>query len=327
MMASNDSGDLASKVGRAITLIQNEKPDDAQDRITILTQVRGQAVEVADLMKREDAASNADERRRLRNERKRTGRSIANQLTQYANQFNVRDINEILGDVYKSPEVGTYAELKGEGPLLDGTVREAHHVPPYQLINSMGTQLQLAGLRVAQTNPRIGLWLQSFGADLRGDDKRDALPAILVHAITHKNAGGDAFHSAGVALEVDSWLTTNTNVDSRITKRDGELSANPRGEAYERYYEDTRFNKKYGSDEPITDVDDRKVLRDVTKATQGVHSDVFVASCRMVETALAQSRVDGDSAGKRAALAKLRGEQRIWRNIFQTNFDRFPSSD
>ena len=160
--------------------------------------------------------------------------------------------------------------------------------PPKKLAESMGDRFTLAAGSIEKLDSVSAEWLSRSGQQLRDEGASGGmnLPAILIHQGTHRSPQG--IHSQRSTAEaVDAWRKEQEAKQEReiqkIATASGKMSSNPRGAAYERFYEsETSFGRKYGAggiqkeaDYGQVSVDRRKLIKDAQKATFNVHSDVM----------------------------------------------------
>jgi hypothetical protein len=309
---------LSNKIGRAIAKLHQQSPKP-NEQINTLKNIGAKAKTVQNLLYLRERT----EAERLT--MKREGKAIATTLSEYARQYGVSDIEEIL-DIYPPPKVGTHGSLVGEAPLPDGTTRESHHAPPVELAVSMANQLRAVAAKVKSLNPEAEKFLLDASSKLMavevGHGKN--LPAILIHHITHKNAGtgGYAIHSKAIREPLERWLNDRgANTSNMVKMKDRTLASNPTGEEFDRFFNQQRHSKKYKA-ATLKSVDTKELIAETWRLVDQSYTQVSTQTLGAVELAVSTSKVDGKEAERKAAIRKLRSDaqQAPWRNLIRSLF-------
>jgi hypothetical protein len=322
-MASANPDLLSAKISTAMSqLKQHSSNEDAAERREFLEQVKTKAETVENILK------NNKRKRSETTVMRAEGAEIARKLSEYARKYNATDIGGIL-NIYPPPKVGTHGQLTGEKPLADGTTRESHHAPPVQLALSIANQLRTVAPQLKSINPDAEEFLISAVETLTAVEKGHGkdLPAILVHHITHKNAGdgGFAIHSVGIRDPLAQFIKARSGDPAKmVTMENGDLASNPKGEDFDRFFKQQRYSKKYETGNLI-DADKKEFKKELMQETWRLvnesYDKVAEQTLGAVELAVLASKVDGKEADRKGAIRNLRSEQQeLWRKLFRSIF-------
>ncbi len=346
-MASVKNEPISTKVDAAVQKLKPEEKDKkVKERIKRLSAIKSQADRVEkDLKKNKDGLLDKKQQADMKSK----GTALVGLISQYATDFGIDDIAGIFEE-YPGPKVDTYGKLSGsEGPIFDGTTREAHHAPPAQMGKSMAAGLKEAATQLVvdyddphdynsamdilsdfdeDSNPlEQGLaflalayssndWFNGLEEAAAKLDElgEDGLPAILVHMQTHRVKGaGPRIHGSEIkaALEKNLLAAGHDPKKMLVTKTTKKLSVKPGGKAYDLYLRDVTAEITGNSKK-----DFKKALADSAKTVvPAIYSRLAVQNFEQVQIALDGSKIDGTPEEKKAAIAKLKTmANTIWVN-------------
>lgn len=193
---------------------------------------------------------------------------------------------------YLPPKAGLHRDLTSsdETKSPDGTTRQSHHVLPVQFALSLRAMLDDVRAKCSKASKGE---LNTIMSDIENKAMKghgDALPAIFVHANTHKIKSVEdvtRIHGAEIREELEEQLaSTGLTLQEVPTTSSGELAVNPRDTTYQRYFE--KFGKGGEKFEALIDQETKATLR---KIYTGEYSRAVGA----VEIAVKGSKFEGGS--------------------------------
>ena len=295
LMASKNPGLLSNKISIAINKLNKNKNNtpEVAERITELEKIKTKAIKVEGLLD--------DEKKKINQE----GIKLTTVISQYGDKYDMKDITGAL-ELYPAPVVGLYNEIRNDKtPPPDGTTREAHHAPPLELAKTLSTEL----LNASDTfsNKDIVLADDPFEKAANNiDSAGDNLPAILVHASTHRVKGaGSRIHGSEIRAELTKRLEKDKiSQEEAITTSRNQVVVKAGNKAYKRY-----IDKKVKSKLQDGDIDAIKL------AFRQAYNGAAMQTLHQVEIALESSKVDGSEKDRKAAVKSLKAKaNEVWKH-------------
>jgi Domain of unknown function (DUF4157) len=293
LMASNNPGRLSGKIITAINKLKsNGIQPQAQERIEALENIQNMATKVEEIL--HDSKSSVDDK-------KREGIKLITAISEYAKKYQATDIEEAL-KLYPSPVVGLYNELRNDkNPPPDGTTREAHHAPPLELAQTLSLELFNTSKYFLDNNDNP---FEKAAKNI--NNAGENLPAILVHASTHRVKGaGSRIHGSEIKEELMKRLEKDEiSKDEAILTSKNQLSVKAGQKAYKRY-----IDKKVKLILQNGDIDAIKL------AFRKAYNGAAAQTLHQVDIALEQSKFDGSDEDKKIAVKNLRAKtEEVWKN-------------
>ncbi len=331
-------GPLEEKLNEAIMKLQPKSDEDESvpKRLTALKNMLPKVRSLEKLVQKDkDGVLDDSEAKKM----KTAGKGIVTMLNKYAEDFNVTDISGILG-LYPAPEVGLYGALekdKSKTKLFDGTTREAHHAPAFQLADSLATALNDAAAEIdgkfsheaseaevkkampwisddqvveVKKNIDLGLLGASWATPIREIQSRftkagkNDLSAILVHSTTHREkAGGKRIHGSEIRKDLTTYLRTK-GIDPKqsLLTSLGEVSVRGSAPGW------SNFIKKKAAE--VSGKEESKVNESLAEKTPKVLGKIDKEALELeigkVSIALKASKVDGKKGDKNNAVKELK---------------------
>jgi hypothetical protein len=302
LMASNNPGLLSEKIIRAIkelNLPTNANQPKVKERITALGNIKTIASKVEKTL--HDSKASSDDKKRMKDE----GIKLTTAISSYGDNYGSKDIDEAL-KLYPAPVIGLYNDiLNDKTPPPDGTTREAHHAPPLELAKTLSEEL----LKASVTISNKGVILANDPFKKSGkiiDETQGNLPAILVHASTHRIKGaGSRIHGSEIRAELKERLEKNGIPQKEaIISSNNQVSVKAGNKAYNRY-----IDKKIQPALQDGDIDAIKLA--FKKAYNGAAAQTLY----QVEIALERSKFDGSEEDRKTAMKNLRAKaQEVWKD-------------
>ncbi len=166
-------------------------------------------------------------------------RGIATAIRDYGTQFKATDVINGL-PVFPSAKAGTYSGLRGMAETApDGSTQEAHHVPAKELAQAIARSIDDV---IAENEDNMAASeavskLEARQLRIEGDQNGNNLSAILLHRVTHSNAGGLSVHATEIkdALnqKLDELEATTQQEFVRICTEAGVEAVNPSGKTFD----------------------------------------------------------------------------------------------
>lgn len=318
LMASNNPGLLSEKISRAINELEtNVGQPQVNERMAALKNIKDLASKVEKTL--HDSKASSDDKKLMKNE----GIKLITDISKYGDKYGAKDIEEAL-KLYPAPVVGLYNEiLNDKTPPPDGTTREAHHAPPFELAQTLSTELLNAS--EAFLNKGIILPHDYFEeAANKIGAAGENLPAILVHASTHRIKGaGSRIHGSEIRAELTKRLEKDgIPREEAIITSNNQLSVKAGNKGYKRFISNVEGEalgnrkKKIRTALQDGDVDAVKLL------FRKAYNTAAAQTLHQVEIALEGSKFDGSEANKKAAVTNLRVKAKeVWKDKLLKSLD------
>jgi|HubBroStandDraft_6_1064221.scaffolds.fasta_scaffold01688_6 hypothetical protein len=319
-MASKDKTALSAKIGKAVSNLRKKETQDPDTQKSLAAQVT--ALEKVEA--------------RARTEEGKTGQSkaqekaglarVAELLAEYAADFHVTDIGEILAsEGFPIPEVDEYAKLKSGAKLPDGKIREAHHAPPVEFGVYLGHAMKQAGTDL-QRHPSEDV--EQIGDDLaEAGEKLSAaaashgpeLPAILVHQDTHRTEGGASrIHGSEIRAELTQKLSGGPKIGPDFAKTTKDVVSVKPGEAA--FKRQLQAIGKSAMGEPRKPAVKRALKSKGSEIVERAYNAEEARSIGAVQVALSTSVVDGPKERMKKVESLRARARRIWRALLERIF-------
>jgi hypothetical protein len=315
LMASSNPGVLSGKISEALNKLNREDRSipTVPERIRELGAIKLKTEDIEKIL--HNTAASKEDKKKM----KKMGNRLVSSISRYADKFGVHDIDEIL-KTYPAPVVGLYGQIrrKDKTPLPDGTTREAHHAPPYELAQTFSTELKM----ISKTLIRNGVIDNDNDPFLTAAGKIDAagengLPAILVHSTTHRQRGaGSRIHGSEIRAELQRRLGGN-EIESKegITTMKNELAVKAENKTYKRYIDSVEAATPGNSKKKLkialqdTNID---TIKEIFKKAYDVAA---LQTLEQVQIAIEGSKFDGPKVDRDKAMLKLRNQaEEVWKN-------------
>jgi hypothetical protein len=319
-MASKDKTPLSAKIGKAVSNLKKKETQDPDAQKSLAAQVTAlEKVEArARIEEGKTGQSKAQEQAGLAR--------VAERLAEYAADFHVTDIGEILAsEGFPIPEVDDYAKLKSGAKLPDGKIREAHHAPPVEFGVHLGDAMEKAGAEL-QKDPSEDA--EEIGDDLAAAGKKlsDAaeshgpeLSAILVHQDTHRTRGGaNRIHGSEIRDELSEKLSSEgiaLNTVAKTTKN--VVSVKPGEAAFKRQLQAIGKTEMRESRKPAVK---RALKSKGPEIVEKAYKAEEARSIGAVEVALSTSVVDGPKERMKKVESLRARARRIWGALLERIF-------
>ena len=234
---------------------------------------------------------------------KKWGEQLATSISNYGNKYGVDDIKGVIS-AYPGPVVGLYGSIADNNPPPDGTTREAHHAPPYELAQTLSTALRDAGESLVTDDDLVAADPLEKAADKIDAAGGNELPAILVHSKTHRIRGaGPRIHGSEIRAELTQRLKADgIDPSTAITTTKKKVAVRGEGDTYKRFLSNVGAEK---SGDPNMKLQEA-LKRNGPAVVKEAYRRASKQALHQVEIALESSKFDGTPQEKQAAMTQLR---------------------
>ena len=300
LMASNNPGLLSEKINTAIDKLKKSDTNQPQvdKRLKALEDIENRAMEVEKTLHNSNALS--DDKKKMKDK----GMKLVQAISQYGKEYGVEDIEEAL-KLYPAPVVGLYNNiLNDKTPTPDGTTREAHHAPPFELAQTLSEEL----LNASKAFLKKGVVLANDPFEQAANNINNAeknLPAIMVHASTHRIKGvGSRIHGSEIRAELTNRLEKdNIAQEEAIINSKNQLLVKAGNKAYKRY-----IDKKVKL--ALTDAN----IDAIKLAFKKAYNTAAAQTLYQVAIALEVSKFDGSDKDRETSVKSLRTKaNEVWK--------------
>ncbi len=257
---ASDASPLAAQIAAGKEkLREHEGNATAEEAKAILQRMQGLLDEIQAELESNATPRQREQRRSLRPQLRQFSRETKQALEHYGERFKVKEIVDGLpefGPVVVAPHPARPEDLD-RLTQPDGSTRESHHVPPKELAQTLATRIgETARVLEGEDQPgatAAAILLRDRERTIK--DKKESgkdLSAILLHRVTHQNAGGTAVHAAAMRGEIVADIHRIDAASDReklqiINRIGGDLSVNPNRQAINFFLE--RLNEQLDEEE------------------------------------------------------------------------------